>query len=87
MKKKWSPEELISFEERIGQLYLDNKLPFLFHLSGGNERQLIDIFQDIQEGDYVISNHRNHYHALLHGIAPEILEDSILNGQIGRAHV
>ena len=81
MKKKWSPEELISFEERIGQLYLDNKLPFLFHLSGGNERQLIDIFQDIQEGDYVISNHRNHYHALLHGIAPEILEDSILNGR------
>jgi pyruvate dehydrogenase E1 component alpha subunit len=62
-------------------LYLENKLPFLFHLSGGNEQQLIDIFEDIKEGDYVISNHRNHYHALLHGIEPETLEDRILNGR------
>ena len=53
MRKKWTPEELISFEDRIGELYLDNKLPFLFHLSGGNENQLIDIFENIKEGDYV----------------------------------
>jgi len=81
MKRKWTKEELIEFENRIGDLYLDNKLPFLFHLSGGNEEQLIQIFEEIDEGDYVLSNHRNHYHALLHGIAPEILEDKILNGR------
>jgi pyruvate dehydrogenase E1 component alpha subunit len=81
MRKKWTPEELISFEDRIGELYLDNKLPFLFHLSGGNENQLIDIFENIKEGDYVISNHRSHYHALLHGIPPETVEDRILNGR------
>ena len=81
MRKKWTPEELISFEDRIGELYLDNKLPFLFHLSGGNETQLIDIFENIKEGDYVISNHRSHYHALLHGIPPETVEDRILNGR------
>jgi pyruvate dehydrogenase E1 component alpha subunit len=81
MRKKWTSEELISFEDRIGELYLDNKLPFLFHLSGGNENQLIDIFENIKEGDYVISNHRSHYHALLHGIPPETVEDRILNGR------
>ena len=81
MRKKWTPEELIAFENRIGDLYLDNKLPFLFHLSGGNEKQLIEIFKDIKEGDYVISNHRSHYHALLHGIPPETVEDRILNGR------
>jgi pyruvate dehydrogenase E1 component alpha subunit len=81
MRKKWTKEELIAFEDRIGELYLDNKLPFLFHLSGGNEDQLIEIFEDIKDGDYVISNHRSHYHALLHGLPPEKVEDYILNGR------
>ena len=81
MKKQWTSAELIAFEDRIGDLYLDNKLPFLFHLSGGNEDNLIEIFEGINEDDYVISNHRSHYHALLHGIPPETLEDRILNGR------
>jgi pyruvate dehydrogenase E1 component alpha subunit len=81
MRKNWTAEELIAFENRIGDLYLDNKLPFLFHLSGGNEKQLIDIFKDIKEGDYVISNHRSHYHALLHGLPPEEIEQKILDGR------
>lgn len=81
MRKKWTKEELIAFEDHIGDLYLDNKLPFLFHLSGGNEDELIEIFDQIEDGDYVISNHRNHYHALLHGVPPEVVEDRILNGR------
>lgn len=81
MRNEWTEEKLIAFEDRIGDLYLDNKLPFLFHLSGGNEKQLLEIFKDIKEGDYVISNHRSHYHALLHGIPPEVVEDRILNGR------
>ena len=81
MRKQWTKEELIAFEDHIGDLYMDNQLPFLFHLSGGNEEQLIEIFKDIKEGDYVISSHRNHYHALLHGIPPEVVEDRIKNGR------
>lgn len=81
MRKQWTKKELIDFENSIGDLYMDNKLPFLFHLSGGNEDQLIEIFKNIKEGDYVISNHRSHYHALLHGIPPETVEDRILNGR------
>lgn len=81
MKKTWTKEELIAFEDHIGELYTDNKLPFLFHLSGGNEDQLIEIFKDIKEDDYVISNHRSHYHALLHGIEPEVLTQMILDGR------
>ena len=81
MRKEWTREELIAFEDHIGDLYLDNKLPFLFHLSGGNEDELIEIFKNIKEGDYVISNHRNHYHALLHGVPSEVVEDRILNGR------
>ena len=72
---------LIEFENEIIKLYKDCKLPFLFHLSGGNEDQLIEIFKDIKDGDYVISNHRNHYHALLAGIPPEELKQKIIDGR------
>ena len=74
-------DDLIAFENRIGKLYEDGKLPFLFHLSGGNEDQLIELFKDIDEKDYVLSNHRSHYHALLHGISPEKLENLIIDGR------
>lgn len=74
-------EDLISFERSIVDLYKDNKLPFLFHLSGGNEDQLIEIFKEIKEGDYVLSTHRNHYHALLHGIPADTLRERIINGR------
>jgi pyruvate dehydrogenase E1 component alpha subunit len=77
----WSRESLIDFEKEIVDLYLDSKLPFLFHLSGGNEEQLLEIFKDISPGDYVITNHRGHYHCLLHGMEPEVLKDRILAGR------
>jgi len=72
---------LIDFENEIIELYRQCKLPFLFHLSGGNEDQLIEIFKDIKDGDYVISNHRSHYHALLAGIPPEELKQKIIDGR------
>jgi len=74
-------DDLIDFEQSIVNLYKDNKLPFLFHLSGGNEDQLIEIFKEIKEGDYVLSTHRNHYHALLHGIPADTLRERIINGR------
>ena len=72
-------DDLIAFENRIGKLYENGDLPFLFHLSGGNEDQLIELFKNIDEKDYVLSNHRSHYHALLHGISPEKLEKMIID--------
>ena len=74
-------QDLINFENEIIELYKNNKLPFLFHLSGGNEDQLIELFKEINDGDYIISNHRNHYHALLSGIPKEELKQKILNGR------
>jgi deoxyxylulose-5-phosphate synthase len=74
-------DDLIAFENRIGKHYENGDLPFLFHLSGGNEDQLIELFKNIDEKDYVLSNHRSHYHALLHGISPEKLEKMIIDGR------
>lgn len=81
MRKQWTKEELVAFEDNIERLYLDNQIPCLFHMSGGNEEQLLEIFKEIKEGDYVIGSHRSHYLALLHGIPPEELTQKIINGQ------
>jgi len=78
---RYTKEELINLEKNIINRYNDNELPFLFHLCGGNEDELIRIFDKIKEGDWVISTHRNHYHAYLHGIPPEEVESRVTNGR------
>ena len=69
------------FEQRLIDRYNNNQLPFLFHLCGGNEDQLIEIFDEVQDGDCVLATHRNHYQAYLHGIEPEVVEDRVMNGR------
>jgi pyruvate dehydrogenase E1 component alpha subunit len=73
--------DLIAFEKRIADRFDAGELPYLVHLSGGNEDELLDIFTDIKPTDYVFSTHRNHYHALLKGISPKELETFIENGK------
>lgn len=73
-------EELIAFEDRIKALWEEGELPYLVHLCGGNEKMLVDIFRGINEGDWIFSTHRAHYHALLAGIPKHELEKSIVDG-------
>ena len=75
MKKK-----LIDFEQEIADLFKQGRIRCPVHLSGGNEKQLIDIFKDISPDDYVFSHNRNHYHYLLHTNDFEGLKNKILNG-------
>ena len=72
-------EELIAFETEIAQMFEAGLIHSPVHLSGGNEEALIQIFQNIKPDDWVLSNHRSHYHALLKGIPPEWLRQEILN--------
>lgn len=78
---RYSKNQLIEFENAVINKYKENKLPFLFHLCGGNEDQLINIFNQIDDGDYVFTTHRNHYHAYLHGIDPQLVLEKISNGR------
>ena len=48
---RYTKEELINLEKNIINRYNNNELPFLFHLCGGNEDELIRIFDKIKEGD------------------------------------
>lgn len=78
--KYHTKESLIAFESRVRELWEAGELPYLLHLCGGNEDQLIEIFTRIEPGDWVFSSHRNHYHALLSGMNPDRLEHLIRTG-------
>jgi TPP-dependent pyruvate/acetoin dehydrogenase alpha subunit len=74
-------EELIAFEDKIVNHWENAKIRGPVHLSNGNEEQLIEIFKRIKTDDWVFSTWRSHYHALLKGIDPAIIEQDILAGK------
>ena len=74
-------QDLINFEEKIVSLWEDGQIRAPVHLSHGNEDELIEVFSAIDKDDYVFSTWRSHYHALLHGITPEWVENKILEGK------
>ena len=58
-KIKQSIEDLQLFEEEVKVLYEDAKITAPVHLSNGNEKKLIEIFQYIHPNDWVFSTWRN----------------------------
>jgi pyruvate dehydrogenase E1 component alpha subunit len=76
-------EELIAFEAHVAELFKQGKINCPIHLSGGNETELIEIFENIRDEDYVLSTHRNHYRYLLKGGDPQKLLDEILGKPTG----
>lgn len=76
----YTKQDLINFEKKIYDLFEDGQLPYLVHLCGGNEDHLIDIFNEINEEDWVFSSHRTHYHYLLKGGSEEKLLSLIKEG-------
>lgn len=74
-------KELIDFEKAVAEHWEAGDLPYLIHLSGGNEDFLIDLFnEEIKDGDWIFSTHRNHHHALLSGVPRNELLAKILAG-------
>jgi pyruvate dehydrogenase E1 component alpha subunit len=67
-------ESLMAFEEKVKNWWEAGELPSLLHLCGGNEHQLLEVFRDIRENDWVFLSHRGHYHALLKGMPEYELE-------------
>jgi len=76
-----SVQELIDFEDDIITHWSNGEIIGPVHLSNGNEEQLIKIFNKIAVEDWVFSTWRSHYHALLHGVEPEVLKKDILDGK------
>lgn len=76
-----TPLSLRDFEEKIASLYEAGEVAGPIHLSDGNEEQLIAIFRKVAPDDFVFSAWRNHYHAILHGVPLDFLENEIIQGR------
>lgn len=72
-------QSLIAFESRVQQKWRNGELPSLLHLCGGNEDDLLNIFEDIRPQDWIFNSHRAHYHCLLKGMSEERLMEHIGN--------
>ena len=73
-------EELIDFELSVAEDFNNGRIPYPIHLSGGNELALIDVFRNVNRGDWVCSTWRSHYHALLHGVPAHEVKAAIMAG-------
>ena len=79
---KWTPEKLIAFEDDIAAEFAKGNIKAPIHLGGGNERDLINIFKEIDiEDDWVLAGWRSHYHCLLKGVPPKKLKAAIMAGR------
>ena len=75
--KVMSKDELISKENIIKEEFRKGNLRVYLHMCGGNEDNLIEVFKNIEEDDWVFATHRNHYHCLLKGMPVEELLEKI----------
>ncbi len=76
-----TPADLIAFEQEIAALYDAGKIRAPVHLDGGNEADLIRVFETIDRQDWVLGSWRMHGKCLLHGVPPEKLKAEILAGR------
>ena len=77
----WDKHGLIGFEKKMADHWEAGRVRGPIHLSGGNEEELIEVFKYVKPTDWVFSTWRSHYHALLHGVPSEWLEEEILAGR------
>ena len=74
-------QDLINFEEDIKQCYLDKLIKAPIHLRTGCEDQLINIFKQVGDKDFIFNYWASHMHCLLKGVPPAELKQAILDGK------
>ena len=81
MNNMMTKEELIAFEENIANCFNNKMIAAPIHLYYGCEEQFLEVFKDIKEEDWVFSDWRSHYQALLKGVDPDKLTKDIIAGR------
>lgn len=80
MRRQWTKEELVFFEDEIAQCFNKQMIKAPIHLYDNNEEQLINIFENVKDDDWVFCSWRSHYQCLLKGVPRDELKESILKG-------
>lgn len=79
--RKLTKEELIQFELKVCDSFKNKEIRAPVHLYSGNEDQMISIFNDIKDDDWVFCTWRSHYQCLLKGVSDERLLNDIKKGR------
>jgi pyruvate dehydrogenase E1 component alpha subunit len=79
--KNYTEQELIDFEAEIGECFNNGMIKAPVHLYSGNETQIIDIFKNVKDEDWVFCTWRSHYQCLLKGVPKDRLRQDILDGK------
>jgi len=79
--KKYTYQQLIDFETDIADCFNNVMIKAPVHLYSGNESQMIEIFNNVEENDWVFCTWRSHYQCLLKGVPPETVKSDILKGK------
>jgi len=81
MENLLNKEQLIVFETDIADCFNNAMIKAPVHLYDGNEDQMIDIFKNVKEEDWVFCTWRSHYQCLLKGVPQEQVKQDILDGK------
>lgn len=78
---KYSIDDLIQFENDIAATFNNALIKAPIHLYSGNELQMIDIFKNVKNEDWIFCTWRSHYQCLLKGVPIETLKEDIIKGK------
>ena len=80
---KYTPEQLIEFENEIAECFNAAKIKAPVHLYNGNEKEIIEVFDkhNIGDNDWIFASWRSHYQCLLKGVPKDELKQAILDGR------
>jgi TPP-dependent pyruvate/acetoin dehydrogenase alpha subunit len=81
MKSLLNKEQLVAFETDIADCFNNAMIKAPVHLYDGNEEQMIDIFKNVNDEDWVFCTWRSHYQCLLKGVPQEQVKQDILEGK------
>lgn len=81
MKNLLTKQELIDFEEDIANSFNQGLIKAPIHLYDGNEEEILEIFKEVNEEDWIFCSWRSHYQCLLKGVPSDILKKDILDGK------
>lgn len=78
---KYTAQALIEFENLVCEAWKNKEIRSPVHLYYGNEKEMINVFENVREQDWVFCSWRSHYQCLLKGVPPDRLLQDIKNGR------
>lgn len=81
MLPKYTPDDLISFEDEVANIFNKGKIRAPIHLYSNNEKKMIEIFEEVRPEDWVFCSWRSHYQCLLKGVPKRTLLREIMVGK------